>query len=426
MTEPRSKKNRSKLEQERRDYVAAQHLKSQRRTTLFVGPAMVIICLVATLINPCWQLLVCTAAVSLLEAALIRAVFMSRKGQFEAASILTMTAVISFTGLANLTIEGLLVPGVVAFLTSIFHTSLFTRRSLIIGLPAVIVIVVATTLLQHYDVYEFKQLAPNTLLILQIAVSTLMLGQLFVYLFQANNLNRFLITRLEGISTEQTRVISAANQIQPVIDEAVGRIEGISTSFAGEAGRQAVATSEVTATVAAVMRTSQQTAGAAEETKKIAETARAALEEDRKRLIEVEAGFESAVRLIDGAREQVTDLSNQVERIDMILAANHAIGEHIQVLSVNAAIEAAHAGEYGQGFHVVASELRDMIKNTEENLSGSKKLLDEIRDGSRHASGVIQEGAARRRRTRTTLLLWTSAVSPMLAVPPTRTSAKIP
>lgn len=107
-------------------------------------------------------------------------------------------------------------------------------------------------------------------------------------------------------------------------------------------------------------------------------------------LVEVtKAGSEK----VSASNEVVQQIAKLVEDIMEIIGIINKIAGQTSILSMNAAIEAAHAGEYGHGFSVVAEEIRSLSNSTNENAKRIREQLQEIFQGALRAQELSEESA---------------------------------
>jgi len=74
----------------------------------------------------------------------------------------------------------------------------------------------------------------------------------------------------------------------------------------------------------------------------------------------------------------IIDIKNNIKKIDNILEIITDIADRTNILAMNAAIEAAHAGDAGKGFGVVSQEIRKLADSTGESTSGISRIMSEI------------------------------------------------
>ena len=98
---------------------------------------------------------------------------------------------------------------------------------------------------------------------------------------------------------------------------------------------------------------------------------------------------------IERAAETVQNLARDSENITSILDTIRGIAEQTNLLALNAAIEAARAGEQGRGFAVVADEVRTLALKTQNSTEEIQKMIEQLQAGTRETVKVMEQSRNR-------------------------------
>ncbi|NPV71217.1 MAG: hypothetical protein HPY55_11345 [Firmicutes bacterium] len=122
------------------------------------------------------------------------------------------------------------------------------------------------------------------------------------------------------------------------------------------------------------------------------------------------SSIQSVMGLAEDASRGVKGLSERTARTDEVIEVIDSVARQTQLLSINASIEAAHAGDRGRGFAVVASEVRNLADRTARSTKEISALVEQIRKWMTDTevamsgfSGGISEGASRAEAARESL-----------------------
>ena len=170
-------------------------------------------------------------------------------------------------------------------------------------------------------------------------------------------------------------------------------VETVSSELASGASQQAASVVEITAAMEELSRTAAQIAQSAVEQADLASRAEgsgfagaAAVEGAVKGLAEVQ-------QQILGMSARADALGTRSKEIFRVLDLITEIAQETHILSLNAAIEAAAAGDRGRRFSVVAEEVRRLAQQTRESVDSVRGLLDEFAGAIRSAVVATEEGS---------------------------------
>ncbi|WP_288375808.1 methyl-accepting chemotaxis protein [uncultured Pseudomonas sp.] len=179
---------------------------------------------------------------------------------------------------------------------------------------------------------------------------------------------------LQLISGSATQLASAAEELNSVTDESA---RGLAQQN-NEIQQAATAVTEMTSAVEEVARNAVSTSEASGEASRSAGDGRDLVIETVGAIERMSSDVQTTARLIE-------DLAGQSRDIGKVLDVIRGLADQTNLLALNAAIEAARAGEAGRGFAVVADEVRALAHRTQQSTSEIERMIGSIQGGTEHA-----------------------------------------
>ncbi|MCE4052545.1 methyl-accepting chemotaxis protein [Pseudomonas sp. Au-Pse12] len=196
---------------------------------------------------------------------------------------------------------------------------------------------------------------------------------------------------IEQIAGSATQLASASEELNAVTEEASRGVQQQNT----EIEQAATAVNEMTAAVEEVARNAVSTSQASQQS---TEAAR----EGRDRVVQTVEAIQTMTHDVQSTSVMIEGLATQGRDIGKVLDVIRAIAEQTNLLALNAAIEAARAGEAGRGFAVVADEVRALAHRTAQSTQEIEKMVAGIQNGTGEAVESMQQS---NQRTQSTLEL---------------------
>ncbi|MFJ2486941.1 methyl-accepting chemotaxis protein [Pseudomonas sp. NPDC087639] len=179
------------------------------------------------------------------------------------------------------------------------------------------------------------------------------------------------------------------------LDSASGELNAIATTMAGGTNEQFNRTDQVATAMNEMSATAQEVARHA------ADAARAADDADQSAQ-QGEKVMQSTIHTITQMRGEIANTATVIRRLEAdsgrigkVLEVIRGIAEQTNLLALNAAIEAARAGEAGRGFAVVADEVRNLAQRTAESIIEINQIIQSVQTGAVDAAQAIDSGQTR-------------------------------
>jgi methyl-accepting chemotaxis protein len=198
---------------------------------------------------------------------------------------------------------------------------------------------------------------------------------------EVNEMAERLMATMNQVAQNSVQVASAANQLHTTAEQIATGAEEV----AAQAGTVATASEEMAATSSEIAQSCHHAADGSKIANDTALAGAAVVEQTVVAMERIAARVQSSAKTVAG-------LGSRSDQIGEIVGTIEDIADQTNLLALNAAIEAARAGEQGRGFAVVADEVRALAERTTRATREIGEMIKSIQQETRQAVGAMEEG----------------------------------
>jgi len=204
-----------------------------------------------------------------------------------------------------------------------------------------------------------------------------------------------IVTNIRLLVSKFSEVVAEVNTVKAQLSDSTEKLSHIikDANISLKAQQKEIShvvesTSQMTNTVQDVAKNASQAAEAAEAA--AAETVRG-----DELVAKTLSSINQLAKEVGNAREVISRVDSDSKEIGSVLDVIKGIAEQTNLLALNAAIEAARAGEQGRGFAVVADEVRTLAQRTQQSTLEIENMIERLQSGAAEAVNVMEEGTSR-------------------------------
>jgi methyl-accepting chemotaxis protein len=361
------------------DLLIRQCIQFQKRRVFWVGPAMLLLAIGGYLFMPVWQLQVVVGALAVTNLTFWIGLKLAKNALIEKSLTMAMAGTLVSSISVVTMLDGFDAVMLLVVMSLVIQGAMFSKKVSHYGLIGILFQVTIGQLVGFVEMFERYPSPARTVFALSSVVAVIMVLQIWGYIRRHQENSTYFYEQKKALLQRRETILQSVTETIPMVEASVGETADVSNDLSERATTLGGTIESIMSLIEDLIASATSSTHHAEQSARISEGIQRVMQDNFNRLKNVSNQSEDVATNMNEMRKIIGALVSHTDNIEKILSYSRTIGEQIKILSVNASIEAAEAGEFGRGFAVVARELTELIDSTEKNLFETSLMLNDIR-----------------------------------------------